>query len=67
MLWEIDVKDASTAPVAGTEVTAGKPCGYVQTRYGMEELLPAGSGRIVAVLAPQGREVVKGEIVAFAQ
>ena len=67
MLWEIDVKDASSAPVAGTEVTAGKPCGYVQTRYGMEEIIPAVSGRIVAVTAPQGKQVEKGEIVAFAQ
>ena len=67
MLWEIDVKDASCAPVAGTEVTAGKPCGYVQTRYGMEAIVPAVSGRIVAVTAQQGKQVEKGEIVAFAQ
>ena len=67
LLWEIDVKDASGAPVAGTEVKAGEPCGYVQTRYGMEEILPAASGRILVVTAPQGREVVKGEIIALAQ
>ncbi len=67
MLWQIDVEEASTAPVAGTPVEAGKACGYVQTRYGMEEIIPARSGRIVAVTAAQGKEVVKGEIVAFAQ
>ena len=65
MLWEIDVEDASAAPVAGTPVKAGKACGYVQTRYGIEEMLPAADGRFVAVLAAQGKDVVKGEIVAF--
>ena len=67
MLWQIDVEDASTAPAAGTAVEAGKPCGYVQTWYGMEELIPARSGRIVAVTAQQGKDVVKGEIVAFVE
>ncbi|MCR5549005.1 MAG: oxaloacetate decarboxylase [Bacteroidales bacterium] len=65
MLWEIDVEDASAAPVAGTPVKAGKACGYVQTRYGIEEMLSAADGRFVAVLAAQGKDVVKGEIVAF--
>ena len=67
ILWQIDVEDASTAPVAGTSVKAGVPCGYVQTWYGMEEIIPAADGRIVAVTAPQGKDVVKGEIVAFTQ
>lgn len=67
MLWQIDVEDASTAPVAGTAVKAGAPCGYVQTYYGMEEIVPAVDGRIVAVTAPQGKSVAKGEIVAFVE
>ena len=67
MLWQIDVDGPSTAPATGTEVTAGQTCGYVQTWYGMEELIPAVGGRIVAVTAPQGRDVVKGQIVAFVQ
>ncbi|MCR4859948.1 MAG: oxaloacetate decarboxylase, partial [Bacteroidales bacterium] len=67
MLWQVDVEEASTAPAAGTAVSAGKPCGYVQTWYGMEEVLPAVSGRIVAVTAPQGKKVAKGEIIAFVQ
>ncbi len=67
MLWQIDVEDASTAPVAGTAVKAGEACGYVQTYYGMEEIVPAVDGRIVAVTAPQGKDVVKGEIVAFVE
>ena len=67
MLWQVDVEDASTAPAVGTKVKAGKPCGYVQAWYGMEELLPAADGQIVAVTAPQGKKVAKGEIVALVQ
>ena len=67
LMWQYDVDDASTAPVTGTEVKAGKPMGYVQAYYGMEEILPALDGRVVAVCAKQGDMVVKGEIVAFVQ
>ena len=67
LLWQIDVEDDSTAPVAGTKVLAGAPCGYVQTWYGMEEIVPAVDGRIVAVTGAQGKDVVKGEIVAFVE
>mgnify|MGYP004596221555 FL=1 len=67
MLWQIDVINDSKAPVAGTPVKAGEVCGYVQTYYGNEEVIPAVDGRIVAVTAPQGKDVVKGEIVAFVE
>ena len=65
MLWEIDVIDESKAPVAGTPVKVGECCGYVQTYYGMEQVIPACDGRIVAITAAQGKDVVKGEIVGF--
>lgn len=67
LLWQIDVDDASTAPVVGSKVEAGKAMGYVQTYYGMEEVVPAVSGRIVAVTARQGDNLAKNEIVAFVQ
>ena len=67
MLWQVDVDGKSTAPAVGTKVAAGQPCGYVQTWYGMEELLPATGGQIVAITAPQGKTVAKGEIVALVQ
>lgn len=67
LLWEVDFDDESKAPVAGTAVEAGKPMGYVQAYYGMEEIVPAVSGRVVAVTGNQGKDVVKGEIVAFIQ
>ena len=65
LLWQVDVDDDSAAPVAGTAVKAGVGIGFVQTYYGMEEIVPAIDGRVVAVLGKQGDKVVKGEIVAF--
>ena len=67
LLWQVDVEDESKAPVAGTKVEAGKGMGFLQTYYGMEEIVPAVDGRIVAVLGKQGEQVSKGEIVAFVE
>ena len=67
LLWQIDVDDASTAPVTGTRVEAGKALAYIQTYYGMEEVIPARDGRIVAVCSKQGDNVAKGEILAFVE
>ena len=67
LMWQLDVDDESTAPIAGTEVKAGKAMGYVQTYYGMEDVIPAVDGRVVAVTGIQGANVVKGEIIAFVE
>lgn len=67
VIWQIDVDDKSTAPIAGTKVKAGEPIGYIQTYYGMEEIIPATDGRIVAVCTNQGDNVAKGEILAFVE
>ena len=67
LMWQVDVDDASTAPVVGTEVKAGEPMSFVQTYYGFEDVVPAASGRIVAVCSKQGDMVSKGEILAFVQ
>ncbi len=67
LMWQLDVDDDSSAPVAGTEVKAGKAVGYVQTYYGIEEIVPAVDGRIVAVTGKHGNKVAKGEIVAFVE
>ena len=67
LMWQVDVDDASAAPVVGTEVKAGEPMSFVQTYYGFEDVVPAVSGRIVAVCAKQGDMVSKGEILAFVQ
>lgn len=65
LLWQVDVDDRSCAPVEGTAVHAGVPAGYVQAYYGIEEILPAADGRIVAVTASQGDKVEKGQIVGL--
>ena len=67
LLWQIDVDDASTAPVVGTEVKADAPMSYIQTYYGMEEVKPVCDGKIVAVCCKQGDFVAKGEILAFVE
>ena len=67
LLWEVDSIEDSKAPTVGTKVSAGKPCGYVQTYYGIEDINSAVTGSIVAVTAPQGKDVVKGEIIALAE
>lgn len=65
LLWQLDVDDSSAAPAAGTEVKSGEPAGYVQAYYGIEEIVPAVGGRIVAVTAAHGSKVEKDEIVAL--
>ena len=63
----VDFDHDSAAPIVGTAVKAGEGMGFVQTYYGMEELVPAIDGRVVAVLGKQGDKVAKGEIVAFVE
>jgi len=67
LLWQVDVDDASAAPIVGTAVKAGQVIGHVQAWYGMEEIVSAVDGHVVAVLGKQGENVAKGEIVAFVQ
>ncbi len=65
IIWQYDIDDVSTAPVAGTLVQAGKPIAYVQTYYGLEEVVAAVDGRIVSVAAKHGLQVDKGQILAY--
>jgi pyruvate carboxylase subunit B len=65
VLWNLDVDDASSAPVIGTPVKASEPMGHIQTYYGMEEICPLEDGKVVVVCAEQGSNVAKGEIIAF--
>ena len=67
MLWQVDVDDVSAAPIVGTAVKKGEVIGHVQAWYGMEDVVSAVDGRIVAVLGKQGENVAKGEIVAFVE
>ena len=65
ILWEVDVDDVSMLPRTGAQVNAGEPMGYVQTYYGMGEIVPAVDGRVLAVCSAQGEQILKGEVVAI--
>ncbi|MBR5063434.1 MAG: oxaloacetate decarboxylase, partial [Bacteroidales bacterium] len=67
LLWEVDVDNDSKAPVVGKKVKAGQVLGHVQTYYGLEEIVSAVDGLLVAALGKQGDNVAKGEIIAFVQ
>ena len=67
LVWQIDVDDVSCAPVLGSIVKAGEPMAFIQTYYGLEEVVPAVSGRIVSVSAKHGDSVFKSQILAHIQ
>ena len=67
VIWQLDVRDDSAAPVAGTAVEAGKAMGYVQTNYGLEEIIPAVDGLVLDVRTRQGEKAAKGEILAYVE
>ncbi len=65
LIWQYDVADASSAPAVGTPVEAGQPIAYIQTFYGLEEVIPAVSGRLLSVAVPHGTAVTKGQTLAY--
>lgn len=67
LVWQVDVDDVSCAPVLGSIVKAGEPMAFIQTYYGLEEVVPAVSGRIVSVSAKHGDSVSKSQILAHIQ
>ncbi len=67
LIWQYDATNSVSEPIVGTAVEGGEPMGYVQTYYGMEEIIPAVNGRIIEVKAKQGEMVEKGQIVALIQ
>lgn len=67
VIWQYDLMDASSAPNIGETVEEGKTLCFVQAFYGMEEIKPSFSGKIVAICAKQGDTVAKGEILAFVE
>lgn len=65
VIWQVDVIDKSSAPIAGVEVKEGAMLCGVQTTYGIEEVKAPLSGKIVYVYAQQGQKVAKDEVIAF--
>ena len=67
IIWGIDVDDKSSAPIVGSKVNTEEPMGFIQTYYGMEEIIPLTDGKVLTTCVKQGDNVVKGEIIAFIQ
>lgn len=67
LLWEYDVTDKSKAPNIGDEVKEGAILCAVQAYYGLENIKAAFSGKLIAICAKQGKQVEKGEIIAFVE
>ena len=67
VVWEYDVVDKSMAPRIGQAVKEDDVVCHIQTLYGLEDVVAAYSGKLLAVYPAQGDRVVKNEIIAFVE
>jgi len=65
ILWEIDREDPSMAPATGKTYKEGDLFCYMQTPYNNEPVYTNWAGKLVEVVAEQGKNVAKGDILAF--
>ena len=65
IIWELDAYEKSIPPATGTKYNEGDVFCYVQTPYANEEIKTNWSGKLVEVVAEQGKVVKKGDILAF--
>jgi len=65
VIWELDAYDKSMAPATGTKYNEGDTFCYIQTPYAPQEVKTNWSGKLVEVIAEQGKNVKKGDILAF--
>jgi len=65
VIWQYDLLDASTAPFEGASIKKGDNLCYIQSSYGIESVVAGYGGTIVGTYVEQGKEVKKGEILAF--
>ena len=65
IIWELDAYEKSIPPATGTKYNEGDVFCYVQTPYANEEIKTNWSGKLVEVIAEQGKVVKKGDILAF--
>ncbi|MDR0505251.1 MAG: oxaloacetate decarboxylase [Dysgonamonadaceae bacterium] len=65
VIWQYDLMDASTAPFEGATIEKGDNLCYIQNYYGIEPVIAGYGGTIVGTYIRQGRNVEKGEILAF--
>ena len=65
VLWQYDLTDISTPPFEGASIRKGDNLCYIQNTYGIEPVPVGYDGVIVGTYVNQGKEVQKGEILAF--
>ena len=65
VIWQYDLMDASTAPFEGATINKGENICYIQNSYGIESVKAGYGGTIVGTYVKQGKQVQKGEILAF--
>ena len=65
LIWQYDLMDHSTAPFEGATIEKGANLCYIQNIYGIEPVTAGYGGTIVGTYVEQGKEVQKGEILAF--
>ena len=65
IIWELDAYEKSIPPATGTKYNEGDVFCYVQTPYANEVVNTNWSGKLVEVVAEQGKVVKKGDILAF--
>jgi pyruvate carboxylase subunit B len=65
VIWQYDLMDASTAPFEGASIEKGDNLCYIQNCYGIEPVKAGYGGTIVGTYVRQGKQVEKGEILAF--
>ena len=65
LIWELDAYEKSIPPATGTKYNEGDVFCYIQTPYAPEEIRTNWSGKLVEVVAQQGKVVKKGDILAF--
>ncbi|MBR8703810.1 oxaloacetate decarboxylase [Porphyromonas levii] len=66
IFWEVDFEDRSAAPSVGTSYRAGSKMCFIQTNvlYTVD-VLAGVSGRIREIVAEQGANVRKGDVIAY--
>ena len=65
VIWQYDLMNVSTAPFEGSTIEKGDNLCYIQNYYGIEPVKVGYGGTIVGTYVKQGKEVQKGEILAF--
>ncbi|MDD4848125.1 MAG: oxaloacetate decarboxylase [Bacteroidales bacterium] len=65
VIWEYDVINDSKEPPIGTKITEGERICTIAAYYGLEDIPAPITGKIVYIVAKQGKMVKKGDVIAW--